>query len=33
VVAAILLIGVTGLVLDAAFLRLDRKVALPGVAP
>jgi nitrate/nitrite transport system permease protein len=33
VVAAILLIGVTGLLLDALFLRLDRKVALPGVAP
>jgi nitrate/nitrite transport system permease protein len=32
VVSAIILIGVTGLVLDALFLRLGRKVALPGVA-
>jgi nitrate/nitrite transport system permease protein len=30
VVAAILLIGVTGLLLDALFLRLGRKAALPG---
>lgn len=33
VVAAIVLIGITGLVLDVAFLRLGRRVALPGLAP
>ncbi len=33
VVAAIVLIGVTGLLLDVAFLRLGRRVALPGLAP
>jgi nitrate/nitrite transport system permease protein len=33
VIAAILLIGTVGVLLDFAFLRLGRKVALPGVAP
>jgi nitrate/nitrite transport system permease protein len=32
VVAAIVMIGATGLVLDVAFLRLGRRVALPGMA-
>ncbi len=33
VVSAIVIIGVTGLLLDSLFLRLGRKVAMPGVAP
>jgi nitrate/nitrite transport system permease protein len=33
VIAAILLIGTVGVLLDVAFLKIGRKVALPGVAP